>query len=374
MDKIGIIIYQPYYSRIGHFKSFFDNLFSYLSRNIYCDIWGYIGVNERININTKIKQHIYKSKNKYIQILLTFFGLNKVYTISNKNNLQFIQILDYEIVTLSLVTLLNYFRIKNKHLILHQHSINSYKNKSFPGRVYSFLSKCSFKVLSRLFNVTFLTNGERISDYLIKHVTKSTSVHTGGWGSDYEPCNLKPRRNSFLFIGILRKDKNLEYLINSINKLDFGINVTIAGYPQDYCFETLNTTVNSLDNHHNIQTFFKYLDVAEMRELYAEHEFLMIPYGKENQSNSGPLIDGLMFSCIPIVSNYGERGHIISTNNIGITFQFEEDHSLTNAIVKACDLKDSEREKMRDMIFQFAETVNWDYIFNSYINTFKVYE
>jgi glycosyltransferase involved in cell wall biosynthesis len=325
-----ILIFQPYVDEIGHFKDFHTIWRTYLIGEgvRVLSVLGTTTVTREQDVWTFPNQ----SKNRLIQILGTIKGLQIARAKAVHHHAAAIYVQDFEILTFSIAWLLYFRSHRAINVVLHQHSGNFQPDASasFFIRSYRWLTRFLYNWLLSYPNITIVANGKFIADALIAYTkTPHTSrVIASNWGTTLaaEPHRDTKIPNSFLFAGIIRSDKNIEYLLQEFARVaDQNFTLTIAGKPFDYTVEHIQQLIDASGIPPENITFIPgYFSYDDWRHIFGRAEFIVIPYKSTNQSSSGPLIDALQFGCIPIVSDFGERGFITKAYEFGMTFNFTD--------------------------------------------------
>jgi glycosyltransferase involved in cell wall biosynthesis len=332
-----ILLFQPYYDLKGHFKSFFEVNNRVLSDHGF-ECYSVLG-RERSHAHEKDdNDYIYNGDSKLLRILHSYKGLKKLKKLCVEKEISIIHLLDFEIITLCVFLLFNKNQLPNIKLILTLHSVNYLQESSNVFK--AFYRKCiiaAYKHIDKHFKLDIITNGDTITDLFTSVIQlKDARIITSTWGTEDLSNGIdlnKKKENSFLFLGIIRRDKNIEYLLNEFATIEDDFTLTIAGMPFGYEIEELEALVEKSgipDSKINVK--LQFLTDSDYSTLLAEHQFIVLPYKQDNKSNSGPLIQALQFNVIPIVSNYGERAQITRNLNVGYTFSFEDDLNLRDIV------------------------------------------
>lgn len=373
-----VLLFQPYYDLKGHFKNFLDVHIQHLSAN---DIKCFPVLGREIEIKKKdqANQYKYNSGNKVLRILSSYNGFKKVKKVSQDNNIPVIHFLDFEIVILCFFLMTNRSFFSNKKLVFTLHSVN-YLQKGSNGlfrRLYRKLIIYSYRYLDSKFSFDVVTNGKTLTDHFNSEVSlKRNRIVTSSWGTKeiHPDIDLTyKKQNSFLFLGIIRRDKNIEYLLNEFSKVTKNFTLTIAGMPSGYDNDILIALINDSGiPEDQIETHFRFLNEKDYENLLAKSKYIVLPYKKENKSSSGPLIQALQFNVIPIASDYGERAEIIRKSNIGYTFQFDKNIGLGEIVDQILDNTAGEEAVLKN-IKTYKNVFLWKNIIKKLIHQFDVY-
>ena len=157
-----------------------------------------------------------------------------------------------------------------------------------------------------------------------------TSYQTGGVG-------LFPRKSyatiprefsaSFLFVGRLSKEKNLQFLVEVFNSLPL-LKLTIVG--SGPMAEEL-----ALIAHNNI-TFVAHVPNQDICEMYLAHDIFILPSTREAW---GLVVDEALHYGLPVIvsRNVGCHTVLVSEGVTGFTFDPHDKQSLVNVLSRASD-------------------------------------
>jgi len=374
-----ILLYQPYYHRKGHFSHFLHLYYTKIQANGWpCK--AVLGVQEDCEsaLVENPDFHLFKNNagNRKLEILNNIKGLNVVAGLLKKQSIHAIHFLDMEPVLLAFFCSRYSRLLSGIRIVIHQHSVNHYNNPKTPlKKIYALLVKLAFRQLEQ-YDLKVTTNGPFISDFLKEHkyVSRNTLL-TSSWGHE-EIDGLKTDQKqpaTFLFPGIIRRDKNPEYLLESFKHVTEPCYLIIAGFPKDYTKAELYEMAKTLE-HTPVQVQWKlgYLTNFALDRLYRRSQFVVLPYHESNKSSSGPLMAALQYECIPIISNYGERGRLVTDNGFGYSFTFQ-DEKLSNIIMNV--LKNPQKNRrFVDNIHQKKHKFTWDYIIDDLLTRKSLYE
>lgn len=362
-----ILLFQPYYSRLGHFKPYTDKISSYLKKHSI-DAKTILGIHTDVELghsgNLNVPTY---GKGRFSLIALTLKCYIALYNELKGNRVKTVHILDYEIILLYLMLLFLGKKARHFNWCITVHSINFLTKKNIILSPYQLLAKLAYRKLDSL-NFIFFCNGRNSSTFLsTNYGLKKANIHITGWGFDSNPKAITSKKsNSILLLGVIRKDKNLEFALSQLSKISDPFNFIIAGFPQDYSIEEINYLVQFHNLSKKTSLDLAYLSQDKMDYYLETSEFILIPYDKSNVSNSGPLMDGIANSCIPIVSAYGERKHIVESLGLS-TFTFDSNqNTLCNLLSSFLTMPKIEKDKIRTSIQKNATQFSWDSIFKVY--------
>lgn len=375
-----ILLYQPYYHFPGHFKSQFHAFQKNLTELGYSCL-GVLGLQQSdiIEKSMDIYPFHYKTQNRTIRIFTNLMGFSRVRHVLQQEEIAAIHFLDIEIFLLFLFIRFNRPLFKNIRIVITQHSINRLQNRSSPFvRMYKRFIFKAFAYLEQHHDLKILTNGKNITKWITSEGMLSTeTVETIWWGSDYETDKIdweEKTPNSFLFYGIIRKDKNLEFLLDTISNIDQPFHLHIAGYPRDYSPDDLHKLLHKYGlTDQQVTLELEYLSEERIADLLSSSTFILLPYNRDNLSNSGPLIDSIQFGCIPIASGYGERRELITNFDVGYLFYFDHSPTLID-VLNNCYKNPDKNSYYQKNIEDIKKRFTWEWIIRDLVINKKVYD
>lgn len=325
---------------------------------------------------TSFKCHF---KNRTLRILNNISGLTRLNKIVKDETVEAVHFLDIEILLLYIFVRCHLLGLKGIRVVITQHSVNRIRTdrKSLFHRFYRALIHHAYNYLEKNLDLLVLTNGLHItSELTTKGFLAEKSVITAWWGSKYDSslyATQKKKTNSFLVYGILRKDKNLDFLFHNFSKLSHPYTLHIAGYPRDYSREQLESLIAKYQiPADQIVLELDYLPEERVAALLSTSQYILLPYSSDNLSNSGPMIDAIQFDCIPIASGYGERLEFIRKFGLGLLFYYDSSPTLFDVLEK-CQNDDHPVREISSLIKERKRQFTWANIISDLINQKKIY-
>lgn len=156
--------------------------------------------------------------------------------------------------------------------------------------------KLSFDLMKKLFLFSYKTiilcdeTKNILKELLEKSYTekKIVKIPHPNYIDFYKISNPIERESNglkFLFIGLIKKYKNIDLLIDCFNKInDNDVFLTIAGKCTDENFK--NELKHRIKNK-NITLDFRYIPNEQMQSLIQSNDILILPYSLESSLNSG---------------------------------------------------------------------------------------
>ncbi|MEC7263640.1 MAG: glycosyltransferase family 4 protein [Bacteroidota bacterium] len=134
--------------------------------------------------------------------------------------------------------------------------------------------------------------------------------------------DIQPNSNIILSFGMLRKDKNIEFLIESVSKVKSDVTLLIVG-------SEASVTKNDIEwwiQKYNLKSYkldIDYISEERMAFYYSASDVLLLTYEIESGSQSGPLSLAREFELPAIVTNTGEIGRYVEDTGVGLLANLE---------------------------------------------------
>jgi glycosyltransferase involved in cell wall biosynthesis len=175
---------------------------------------------------------------------------------------------------------------------------------------------------------------------------------------------------SLLTIGLIRKDKKLEFSINAVKSLpDESLIFTIAGRSIEHKYEEeISKLIPSYNTTISRRNYF--LSTDEFTHLIEESHFLVLCDKKQLSTvTNGTMMEALLLNRPIIAPNYLPYSYYINTYNIGILFDPEDISSLSNAIKEA---KKVGMEYFTPYIKEFQKTILFEKAAEQFCNDLEI--
>ena len=145
-----------------------------------------------------------------------------------------------------------------------------------------------------------------------------------------------PEKNRFLYIGEIRKEKKIEFIIDNIANTD--INLTIAGKPIQLYGKKIEEKYKR-NKIKNIDFVFRFLSGKEYLQKIHNHSFVLISREKiKGFHSSGPMLDSLLCGRPFIAPDYFPFNYYVKKYNVGLLYEPENNKSFIKTIKRAKDL------------------------------------
>lgn len=371
-----LLLFQPYVDELGHFRFFFDLWRTHLTESGY-EVTGLVGLSTSPETAPDSEYFVNPAKGRFTRILGTVKGLCHAFQLAADRNIPVIYIQDFELLALSAALFLKRRQVSNRRLVLHQHAGNFEvdRSESILLHLYRSLTRTLFRRLLLRPNVRIIANGRSIADGLTAYTgIGAPTVVASTWGTTPGTPVAPKEKNSFLFAGILRKDKNLELVLDTLGTLGaMDWSLVIAGRPMEYSEADIQELVRQSGiDPSRVEMHLRFIPDDEWATFFSRAEYVFIPYKAYNKSNSGPLIDALQYDCIPIVSDVGERGYLVRELGIGYAFDFAE-RSLINLLMSRLQ-PDSTNDEVLAAIQQVKSDFTWPKILRDLTENHRIFE
>jgi len=175
----------------------------------------------------------------------------------------------------------------------------------------------------------------------------------------------------FLFFGILRRDKGIEYFFKAISLLkNKDFKVLIASSLFDYQESEILNLIEKLVIKDRVLLKLGYIDQNEVYFYFYASDVLVLPYIKIYTGGSGPLLKEAAVCKIPsIVSNVSEMGRLVKRNKMGLIAEPENPESLAGKMKEFLEMPEKQRKELGESAFRVANT--WQKMAKEYSEFFK---
>lgn len=371
-----LLLFQPYVDEIGHFRFFFDLWRAHLIESGY-EVTGLVGFASPPSDTPALEYFVNPAKGRFTRILGTIKGLNLAFRFASDRNIPMMYIQDFEIVALTVALWMNPRKVHSLSIVLHQHAGN-FEVDQADSRVlhlYRNVTKLLFRRMLARPNVRIIANGRYIAEALEQYTgIGAPTVVASTWGTTPGRRCVPKEPRTFLFAGILRNDKNLELVLESLAMhLESEWRLIIAGRPYDYTAEQIHKMIREAGiPESRFETHLRFIPNEEWSTFFSRSEYIFVPYKAYNKSNSGPLIDALQYECIPIVSDFGERGDLVKRLGIGYAFDFEK-RSLSDLLKRLLD-PDHDNTLVLNSIRSVKDDFTWPKILRDLTENHRIFE
>jgi glycosyltransferase involved in cell wall biosynthesis len=264
-----------------------------------------------------------------------------------------------------LMTNLQLWRYKKrvKKVFLTVHNIFPHK---YPPIIPHELIRAYTKLSWRNFNTLFV-HSESLKESLTKFLGRNhPPIKVIPHGIFSPPCsvlenNLTTRLElrKALFFGNIRANKGLHIALAAMVFLN-DFELTIAGGVLDsaYWNETVMPMISSLrQNGAKIELIPEFIPEDSLCKLFAEHSFVLLPYTKGFEAQSGVLHMAIALKTPLVVTDVGALGEIVSTRGIGEIASPEDPEQLAHAVRR---LYQWDPDQLADNLDVANKQLSWD--------------
>lgn len=175
----------------------------------------------------------------------------------------------------------------------------------------------------------------------------------------------------FLFFGMLRRDKGIEYFFKAVSLLkNKDFKVLIAGSLFDYQESDILNLIEKLRIKDKVFLKLGYIDQREVYFYFYASDALVLPYIKIYTGGSGPLLkEAAVCKISSIVSDVSEMGRLVKEKKMGLIAEPENPESLAEKMKEFLKMSKKQRKELGENAFKAANT--WQKMAKEYSEFFK---
>ncbi|MDO8571670.1 MAG: glycosyltransferase family 4 protein [bacterium] len=176
----------------------------------------------------------------------------------------------------------------------------------------------------------------------------------------------------FLFFGMLRKDKGIEYFLQALSGMkDDQWRAIIAGSPFDYTGEEISKLLEDYSITDKVISHIKYILSEDVPLYFFAADAIVLPYRKIYTGGSGPLLkEAAVYKRPAIVSNVSEMGYLVQKYFMGYVCNPEDDQDLREKLQAFLKLSSDERAILGENAFQAANS--WSKMGREYVSFYEI--
>lgn len=211
------------------------------------------------------------------------------------------------------------------------------------------------------FPIEIVSDGADVIDELIPRAKAREKL-----GIDYAG-------NIFLYLGVLRKDKGIEYFIEAIANLsDFDFKVIIAGSP----FEWSRIELEKMIIEHNLSSKvildLNYVPDEKIAYYYCAADFVVFPYSVNYSGSCGPMTKGASTYHKPvIVTDVSDIGRMVKQFRNGLVVPPNDASALAQAMLEFLNLSTEDQANLVGNAKKVAYEHSWPKVADSLIEFLK---
>ena len=166
----------------------------------------------------------------------------------------------------------------------------------------------------------------------------------------------------FLFFGILRKDKGIEYLLDAAAGMDSDeFTLIIAGWPMEYPAEQIFQMARRVRAADRVRLRLEYIPDQDVPTYFAACDALILPYTKAYTGGSGPLLKGACTYGRPVIATrVSGMGQLIDRHRIGLVAEPENAQALAEKLREFLRLPEETRTAMAANAAALAAANSWE--------------
>ena len=131
-------------------------------------------------------------------------------------------------------------------------------------------------------------------------------------------------------IGGTQLYKGLDFLLTALNHIQYSCTLFICGVERDFKKDYIE---KSLTNPKvKLHLFLRGLSDEEFADAVQASDYIVLPYRKEFDGASGPLVSAAMHKKPVIAANHGSLGDIVSRYHLGTCFESENADNLAEIL------------------------------------------
>lgn len=289
---------------------------------------------------------------------------------------EMVYMMDYDVIPL--IFLLRKLKKTKAKMFLWIHSAK-FNSKDIIYTFYKYIFKKVFqKYISK--NVKgIVVNGEYIKEKIVNILrVDGKKVHVIQYPSKIKynkilkktarnRINIKENENVILFFGMLRRDKNIKHLIDSVSKVKNDVLLLIAGSEAS----VKKAEIIEWIQEYGVKNYYldiDYISEEKMALYYSSSDLLVLTYELESGSQSGPLSLAREFELPSLVTNTGEIGYYVKSNNLGMTAEVKIEGDFAKKIDAFFD--ENKNVELIDSLRIAKEKYSWQ---SAYVNYLKLF-
>ena len=136
-----------------------------------------------------------------------------------------------------------------------------------------------------------------------------------------------------LSLGGTRKDKGLDILLEALKTVKGNFHLIVAGEESTYKRDFILDMISGYKSR--VSLILEYLDDKKFSQCLNAADIIVLPYRKIFDGASGPMTDGVYLGKMVIGPSHGSIGQMIKANHLGLTFEAENEESLSQIIDEA---------------------------------------
>lgn len=190
-------------------------------------------------------------------------------------------------------------------------------------------------------------------------------------GEARKKLGLDPHVPLLLFFGMLRKDKGVELLIQTMGKLKSDCRLLLTGMPFDFEKGEIEKLIQRHGAEERIIARLEYIPDEEIPDYFAAADAMVLPYRGQYMGAAGPLKAALGFGVPVIAAEVRELSHFLAAAPIGFSFPPDDGEALQKGIEKFLGLSGEEKEVFSKNGRTLAEGFSWPVVARRFIEVYR---
>ena len=299
-------------------------------------------LDKNINI-VPIYTLVKKSKNKFINLLNSFFLSKKIY-----KKIDRFDVIKQNQLLGSWVSIL--FKLRSRKPLYTRTGYDMFlfslkeKKSVFKVTLYYLLTQITL-YFSNLYSITSTQDRNFLSKFFI--VNKKKLVKRPNWVENiYDKKFMERKSKTILSVGRLEKQKNYEHLIKSLVGTNFSLDIVGDGSNKD--------RLQTLAENYSVQiNFLGILNNEDLLKLYTEYKYFVS--SSLFEGNPKAILEAMSSGCVVIAKDIPNNSEIINNRKNGILFN--EENNLNNILLNI--------EKIENLEEISSDSIEHTKIFNS---------
>ena len=200
-------------------------------------------------------------------------------------------------------------------------------------------------------------------DFPIEIVPDGAEVYTPDRSQQQarKEIGIESQGTVILFLGMLRKDKGIEYLLEAVAKLpNEAFTLVIAGAPSEWRLEDIQALIPK-QIAHKIVLDLQYIPDEKVPFYYNASDVVIFPYSKEYTGGCGPLIKGASAYAKPVlVTDVSDIGRMVRTYENGLIAKPNDASSLAEVIQQYLGLSAEQKQSLQQNAANLAHKHSWE--------------
>jgi len=173
---------------------------------------------------------------------------------------------------------------------------------------------------------------------------------------------LRDARTVFLFFGVLRRDKGIEFLLQAMKQIESSdVLLVVAGWPMEYRSEDVQHVVETLGLSGRVILNLRYVPDEDVTMYFAACDAVIFPYTRQYTGGSGPLLKQACTYARPVIaSDVSDLGRLVREHRFGLLAEPENPRALARRMLEFDALDEDARRVLAERARGLAGLHTWD--------------